>query len=58
MQSICVRTHKQANRNNWIYLRHLEGDQANDYAVGEKLEEDDGTKDVLNLVRETANQCN
>lgn len=51
-----MRTHKQADRNDRIYLRHLEGDQADDHAICEELEKDDGAKDVLDLVREAANQ--
>jgi len=39
------------------HLRHIESDQANDHAVREELKEDDSAKDVLDLVRETANQC-
>lgn len=37
-----------------IYLRHLEGDQANDHAIRKELEENDGAKDVLDLTSKTA----
>jgi hypothetical protein len=37
-----------------IYLRHIEGDQANNHAIREELEEDGGAKDVLDLTGKTA----
>lgn len=44
--------------NDRIYLRHVESDQANDNAVREKLKENDGAEDILNLSRKTASQRN
>jgi hypothetical protein len=48
----------RADRDDRNYLRHIEGDQADDYAIREKLEKDHRTEDILNFFRKTVNQCN